>query len=247
MSAKFFIATMGRAPRLWLRLLLILGVLALGVAGQLRHASAADFPIDAVGRLIVDHDGVCTGFVVRSIERQAVSPSGAVVTIYENWLASAGHCIGRDLVFRQGQRSHQVEGILGYSGPGNRGHDVLVGVFFTDHPMPTLEPAFGEYPQVGDKVMLIGYGRNALMMRVGPVLGYDERGHMEIENFVSPGNSGGPVLIPGTRRVVGIGIETTLNVPRGLSPVVCQFGACPVKPPYVATHIDRLMGLVSFR
>jgi len=70
----------------------------------------------------------------------------------------------------------------------------MVGVFLTDHPMPALEPAFGEYPSPGDKLLLIGYGRGALMMRVGPVLGYDERGHMMIENFASPGNSGGPVL-----------------------------------------------------
>jgi hypothetical protein len=123
----------------------------------------------------------------------------------------------------------------------------MVAMFTTYLPMPTLEPAFAEYPKPGDKLMLIGYGRNALMMRVGPLLGYDERGHMEIQSYASPGNSGGPVLIPGTRRVVGIGIETTVDLPQWHAPTFCLFGTCPIKPPYVATHIDRLLGMVSFR
>jgi hypothetical protein len=122
----------------------------------------------------------------------------------------------------------------------------MVGVFLTDHRMPTLEPAFGEYPQPGDKLLLLGYGRGALMMRAGPVLGYDERGHLVIENFASPGNSGGPVVIPGTRRVVGVGIETTVEQRPGVPAFLCGLGACAVKPPYYAAHIDWLKGLVSF-
>jgi len=123
----------------------------------------------------------------------------------------------------------------------------MVAAFITERQMPTLEPAFGEYPQTGDKVMLVGYGRNALMIRVGPVVGYDERGHIVIENFASPGNSGGPVLIPGTRRVVGIGVETTLDIRQGVPRWYCGLGACGVKPPYYAVHVDRLLGVASFQ
>jgi len=123
----------------------------------------------------------------------------------------------------------------------------MVMVFFTRQPVPALEPAFGEYPSVGDRLLLIGYGRGALMMRVGPVLGYDARGHLVIESFASPGNSGGPVLVPGTRRVVGVAIETTLDVRQDVPRMFCGLGACGVKPPYYATHIDRLLGIVNLR
>ncbi len=239
--------TADRPPRRWQVVLLLLGVLVLASGGQLNPASAGASPVDAVGRLIVDNTGLCTAFVVRSIERQALSRSYGRVTMYENWLVSAGHCLGSKLVFSQQGTLHEVAGIVGFSSGGERGHDVMVAAFFTDHPMPTLEPAFGEYPRAGDTLMLIGYGRKALMMRVGPVVGYDERGDMVIENFASPGNSGGPVLIPGTRRVVGVGIEATLDLRPGVPVFFCRIGPCGVKPPYIATPIDRLLGVASFR
>lgn len=227
--------------------LLLLSALALTGIGQLGYAGAGGFPIDAVGRLFVNDDGVCTAFVIHSAERYVVDQFGRVVAVYENWLVSASHCIGTKLVFILNGTSHPVQGILGFSAGGPRGYDVMVMAFFTNHPVPALEPAFGEYPAIGDRLMLIGYGRGALMMRVGPVLGYDGRGHLVIESFASPGNSGGPVLIPGTRRVVGVGIETTLDVRPGVPLVVCGLGACGVKPPYYAAHIDRLLGMVNLR
>ncbi|HEU4798081.1 MAG TPA: trypsin-like peptidase domain-containing protein, partial [bacterium] len=127
------------------------------------------------------------------------------------------------------------------------GFDVMLLAFFTYLPINALEPAFGEYPRIGDKLMLVGYGHNALMMRVGPLTGYDDRGNMEIQGYASPGNSGGPVLIAGTRRVVGIGIETTVDRPQGASSFYCIVTSCGVKPPYVAAHIDRFLGVANFR
>lgn len=236
-----------RRGRLWLPVLITFSALALGPSGHLTQAASAGVsPIDAVGRLLIDDTGVCTAFLVRSTDQQALQ-HGHTTAVYENWMVSAGHCLGRKLIFVQHGTAYPIVAILGYSSSGLRGHDVLVGVFLSENPMPILEPAFGEYPEPGDKLLLVGYGRGALMMRVGPVLGYDERGHMMIENFASPGNSGGPVLIPGTRRVVGIGIETTLDMRPGVPAMYCGFAACGVKPPYYAAHIDRLMGVASFR
>ncbi len=236
----------GNAGYVRLAILLIWGTLALAGAGHLSRATAGEAPVEAIGRLLIDDTGICTAFVIRSVEQQTLN-GGRLAAIYENWVVSAGHCLGGKLAFMQRATAYPVIGILGFSSWGARGHDVLVGVFLTGHPMPALEPAFGEYPRPGDKLLLIGYGRGALMMRVGPVLGYDERAHMMIENFASPGNSGGPVLIPGTRRVVGIGIETTLDMRPGVPAMYCGFAACGVKPPYYAAHIDRLMGVASFR
>ncbi len=229
-----------------LKFLLIVGLFVLAGGGH-GHASAEVFPLDAIGKLVVDGSGVCTAFVVRSVPRHVPSRIGEPSVVYENWLVSAGHCLGNDLVFWQRGTSYPVSHVLAYSSGGTRGFDAMVATFTTYLPVPTLEPAFAEYPKPGDKLMLIGYGHNALMMRVGPLLGYDERGHMEIQSYASPGNSGGPVLIPGTRRVVGIGIETTVDLSKVNARALCFVGTCPIKPPYVAAHIDRLLGMVSFR
>lgn len=229
---------------IWRAALAMLAALAL--TGTAAASPGQVFPLDAIGRLTADGDRNCTAFVIRSIERRAPGSFGQYEVLYENWIATAGHCLGRDIIFQLGSRQYQVR-VVGFSGGGAQGYDVLIATFLTYQPVPTLEPAFGEYPQIGDNLMLIGYGRNVLMMRVGPLLRYDDRGHMEIHGFASPGNSGGPVLIPGTRRVVGIGIETTLQRPEGVSSVICAMGGCAVKPPYVASHIDRLRGVASFR
>ncbi len=233
--------------RHWLKLLSLCGVLAVAGVAHLGQASAEVFPLDAIGKLLADDNNVCTAFVVRSVERPLSGRYMMPRTVFENWLVSAGHCYGQRLTFWQPGAAYPVLRILGYSSGGDEGFDVMVATFITSRPRPTLEPAFEVYPQVGEPLLLIGYGRNVLMMRVGPLVGYDTRGHMEIQSYASPGNSGGPVLIPGTRRVVGIGIETTLDRPAGTSSLYCMLGACPVKPPYTATHIDRLRGVASFR
>lgn len=221
-------------------------ILAGAPAGLILEVSAEVFPLDAIGRLIIDDDGQCTAFVIRS-SQIAWSPAYRErPTMFENWLATAGHCLGQDMVFQQGRQAHAIRRLIGLSTWGTHGYDVMILAFYTHQRMPTLELAFGEYPQVGDKLMLIGYGRGALMMRVNQFLGYNERGHMEVDGVASVGNSGGPVLIPGTRRVIGIGIETTLARPAGVNESYCRFAGCPVKPPYVAAHIDRLRGIASF-
>ena len=231
----------------WPRYLVALAVLILlsGTPAATRDASAQVFPLDAIGRLVVDGNRVCAAFVVRSEERRVNVRYYGSSVFYENWIATAGHCFGDDLIFIQGLAWRRIPQVIGYSG-GAVGHDVMIASFTTPSRVPTLEPAFGEYPEVGDRLLLIGYSHGALMMRVSPLAGYDARGHMEIEGYASPGSSGGPVLIPGTRRVVGIGIETTLDRPADASPLYCVLVGCAVKPPYTAVHIDRIKGIARF-
>lgn len=220
------------------------------LAGLTLHsgiAPASNFPVDAIGRLSIDDRSVCTAFVVRSIERRAADRFGGGGVLFENWIASAGHCFGTDLVFKLGNTTHRIGRVVGYSSGRGSGFDVMVASFVTYTPIVPLEPAFGETPAVGDPLLLIGYGGKALMMRVGPLVRYDERGYMEIHSYASRGNSGGPVLIPGTRRVVGIGIETTVDRPAGTNNMYCMVAGCAVKPPYVAAPIDALKGIADFR
>jgi hypothetical protein len=216
------------------------------VAARPESVGGETFSTDAVGRLIIDGTRLCTGFVVRSTPRQLPYRLGGHTIAYENWIATAGHCHGGQLTFQQGTRKYDVH-VIGFSDAGTDSFDVMLMGFLTENPFPTLEPAFGVHPQVGDPLMLIGYGSRALMMRVGPLLRYDERGRLEIHGYASRGNSGGPVLIPGTRLVVGIGVETTIDKPEGAALFYCVLAQCAPKPPYIATPIDRLQGIASFR
>ncbi len=232
----------------WGRVVCVLGMLLLlgALIGRTEAAGGEVFPLDAIGRLIIDGYRLCTAFVVRSIPRQVPYRLGGSTTVYENWLATAGHCNGGKLIFQQGSRAHEAR-VIGFSTSGTDSFDVMLASFVTDKPVSSIEPAFGEYPRAGDPLMLIGYGSKALMMRVGPLVGYDDSGRMEIYGYASRGNSGGPVLIPGTRRAVGIGIETNIDKPAGTSFFYCMLAGCAPKPPYVAAHIDRLKGIASFR
>lgn len=238
----------GRGARRRLRGVCVCAIFVLaGLALHGQSAPASNFPVDAIGRLIVDDRGSCTAFVIRSIERRTADRFGGGAVLFENWVASAGHCVGTDLVLKLGGATHRIGRVLGYSSGRGGGFDVMVASFVTYSRIAALEPAFGEYPAVGDPLLLIGYGGKALMMRVGPLVRYDDRGYMEIHSYASRGNSGGPVLIPGTRRVVGIGIETTVDRPAGANSMYCMVAGCAVKPPYVASHIDALKGVADFR
>jgi len=225
-------------------LVVAVALILAGQPGDMRLAGAEAFPLDAIGRVLKGDQYLCTAFAVRSLERRGFNPYYAR-TVFENWIVTAGHCFAGDLWFQQGRNRHRITRVIGFSGDVE-GYDVLVAAFYTPTAVPTLELGFGEYPQPGDPLLLIGYARSALTMRVNPLLGYDARGHMEIAGYASPGTSGGPVLLPGTRRVVGIGIETTLDRPAGAAPLHCVFVACRIKPPYTAAHIDRIKGVARF-
>ncbi len=69
-----------------------------------------------------------------------------------------------------------------------------------------------------------------------------------IDGWIARGNSGGPVLIPGTRKVVGVMIETELLIPHGVSHpgIYCRNARCAPRPPYTATHVNHIVGLARF-
>lgn len=212
-------------------------------------------PIDALGRLTVDRTFLCTAFVVRSEPFAARAENDRWTerdnTIYRNWVVTAGHCVQGVEQFQYlpalGSNPHWGGRVVGFSGAGQ--HDIAVLWFYSYLPDSTLQPAFDHMPAIGDPLLLIGYGRRVLMARVGPLVGYDDRGHMVISSYATKGNSGAPVLIPGTRLVVGVGIETTLDAPPYVSNpyLYCLLAPCGVKPPYYAVHIDRLRGLIRWR
>ncbi len=216
---------------------LIFSLLAIAIDG-----AAQDLPVDAVGR-VVSETYLCTRFAVRSIERVSQNFRDGYSRYFETWVASAGHCAAaQELYFvRRGQPRERLWPI-GFSTSGRIGWDVFLASYFSAGVQPTLEPAWGIYPQPGDWVMLIGYGKRALMARVSQVRGYEGRGHLEVDGWAQPGNSGGPVLLLGTRRVIGIAVESTCAIPGP----ACRFGISYRKPPYVASHIDHLKALANW-
>jgi len=232
-------------PRRSVLTLLAALVLVAATLGETTSAGTEGFPVDAVGRLRVESTRLCTAFLFRSVEQRSTVPFGIPQVTYENWIATAGHCFGQRLLFQHGDAWFPVERVVAFSAGDARGYDILVATFPSPRPLPTLDPAFGVYPTVGDQLMLIGFGGRALMVRVDPLLDYDARGRMRIDGYASPGTSGGPVLIPGSRLVVGIGIASTVDRPVGAPSLHCVIARCGVKPPYIAVHIDKLKGLAN--
>ncbi len=232
-------------------ILVLVSVVALGAS---RNPAAADpyiFPVDAVGR-VLDGDKLfkCTGFVIESKKRTAVAPSERYYehasTWYENTLVTAGHCLEHIKYFTsKNGHLHLVQTVVGYSNHQN-GYDVLVARFSSFTVMPTLEPQYAYTIQPGEKLLLLGYGRTSLQINVNPFVGYSEQGDLIVDGLSGPGDSGSPVILPGTRSVVGILHSGTVNVPlEGRdNPYYCMFQSCPSTAPYHATPIDRILGIL---
>lgn len=203
----------------------------------------------AVGRLKVE-GGWCTAFVARSFPVTVQGRFGEGYTIYENWIVTAGHCAinTQYISFLPSTAGRQNyfwdESLIGMS----VGYDVALIKAWSFKLSPSLALSFGEEPTVGDSLMMVGYGRKSLMARVGRLVGYGELGEMVIDNYAQPGNSGAPVLIPGTNRVVGIGVGSTVNYPPGVNTPYpyCYVATCSRKPPYFAARVDWLRGLARW-
>jgi hypothetical protein len=218
-------------------------------------ASPADeFPWGAVGRLEIDDAGQCTGFVVKSTNRTAWNDGDEGDQVqYEDWVVTAGHCVhGSSFTFRAAGGGESASGgtVLGMSGPSQ--HDIAVLRFWTATKYQTLEPAMDYKAEIGEPLTIVSYGGGALMARVGPFAGYEEHtGDLMVSSYASKGSSGGPVLIAGTQRVVGIVTGAVPDIPKNVSPrnwqVYCILAGCAPKPPYYATSIDYLKGLVIWR
>src|SRR2546422_9503123 len=106
----------------WTKILCVLGTLVLltAVVGRTEAADAGASPTDAIGRLIIDGQRLCTAFVVWSSARRGAEGFGGRTTVYEHWLATAGHCYGGGVVFPPGGPREQA-GVLCFSRGGDTG------------------------------------------------------------------------------------------------------------------------------
>lgn len=238
------------------RLALVLATLLLLPLGLLTRPATADpvlIPLDAIGRVLdSDNQFKCTGFIIASIHRTPPAPSArysdTLTGWYENTLITAGHCLEYAKYFtsKDGQ-THPIQTIVGFS-DHTHGYDILIARFNTVAALPALEPAYHHPLNAGDSLMHIGYGRTALQINVNPFVGYSDRGDLVVDGISGPGDSGSPILLPGTRKVVGILHSGTVDVPdegRG-NPYYCLFQSCASTRPYYATPIDRIESLARW-
>src|SRR2546422_7278742 len=110
-----------REGRRWTKILCVLGTLVLltAVVGRTEAADDAS-PTDAIGRLIIDGQRLCTAFVVWSGARRGAEGFGGRTTVYEHWLATAGHCYGGKRVLQPGGQGEEGGG-HGFHGWGATG------------------------------------------------------------------------------------------------------------------------------
>src|SRR2546422_9086932 len=113
-----------REGRRWTKILCVLGTLVLltAVVGRPEAADADASPTDAIGRLIIDGQRLCTAFVVWSGARRGAEGLGGRTTVYEHWLATAGHCYGGKDVVQPGGEAYEARGI-GFCGGGSKRFD----------------------------------------------------------------------------------------------------------------------------
>ena len=217
------------------------------------------FPVDAVGRLVVDGKHLCTAFPVRT-EVIPFNPHADAdrAATHRNWLVTAGHCVGRQMVYRQPvmrfrtphglivypERTHPAFPV-GFSGRPPGGFDIAVLEYTTSYPAPVLQPAFNHELREGDSLLAVGYSRGVLYYSVGHYLGRNQDEQLIVDAVLSSGSSGGPVLIPGTRRVVGIIVEGTPKTDEE-GVYACIFKRCETDRPYKAVPISWILRVVRW-
>lgn len=225
--------------------------------GNALSSSGNTVPVEAIGRLVVDGKFLCTAFPVRTqvIPADPGSNNGAT---HRNWLVTAGHCLGNQMVYRQPmirvtsphglvvypERTHPVFP-LGFSGRPPEGFDIAVLEYTSSYPAPFLEPAFDSQLNGGDSLLAAGFSRGVLYVVVGRFLGRNADGQLIVDALLSRGSSGGPVLIPGTRRVVGIIVEGTPKR-RDERPYACVFTACETDRPFKAAPINWILQIIRW-
>lgn len=213
-------------------------------------------PIDAIGRLVLNGKFLCTAFVIRSEQLPALPHSERAT--YRNWLVTAGHCLEQTISRGQpaflanpseagiGDMPHSHPTVTaGFSGGRPWGLDIAVLMFWTSRPVPFLEPAFDYSPRGDDWLVAVGYPRGVLSFVVGGFLGRNEDQQLLVDARVSRGISGAPVLLPGTRKVIGIVVEGTVQQPAE-GEQACMLRICGVDRPYKAASIDWLRRIVRW-
>lgn len=206
-----------------------------------------------VGRLITAR-GRCTAFPIHNEE--FYNPYAANEIGYRVLFLTAGHCVTEVMHYEQptvvvdfgsnsvrmSPTSIPVRAIA--VSPIDIGYDLAVLGAVTLYPLPTLEIDGSYEPSVGEPLLQVGFGRGAWMARVGPFQGWNGDGMLVVWATASKGNSGGPVIVPGTKKVIGVGVHTSLAP--GSNSLSCLLAACPPVPPFYATSVRRLPGLIRW-
>jgi hypothetical protein len=232
---------------------LLVALLAAGIPSS-EAGAAGVLPTDAIGRLLVSGQFVCTAFVIRS-ERVA-SVDGGERPTYRNWVVTAGHCVipavsGGKPTFLVAPRGavpggHRTHPLVpaGFSGGRPWGYDVGVFVYWTLHPVPILEPLFNYPIRDGEWLLAAGFSRGVLSYSVGRYQSTTDD-LVAVDALLSQGSSGGPVVILGTRNVIGIVAEGTLKQPAAAAGP-CIFVACATERPYFAVPIDWVLRVMRW-
>jgi hypothetical protein len=205
----------------------------------------------SIGRLWIDHgQHMCTAFIVGSQRHEEPRD-----VYYRLLIATAGHCLKSDMQMElhaiQTQASdgrrirlpRQIAHVhpIAYS----RDWDILVGSAVSWWPMPTL--AIDPTPVApGAPLLVTGYGDGVLGAKLFPAAATQGRsGFLSVDGLIRPGYSGSPVLLAGTRRVVGIAVQQRLPDMRMW--FACAFGSdsCQFQPPYYAVPIHRVADLID--
>ncbi|MFN7088686.1 MAG: serine protease, partial [Candidatus Paceibacteria bacterium] len=127
-------------------------------------------------------------------------------SFWRNWILTAGHCddINPVLVDSQGKRWW----VNVYYRSSIDDYDLLVGWFGGPSPVTPLKLVADNHIRKGEKFLIIGYPGGSRMiveaqyLGMGPHLGKGSR--LAFNIALSPGFSGAPVLVPGTRKVKGM-------------------------------------------
>jgi len=234
---------------------LLVALLAAGMPSP-EAGAAGVLPVEAIGRLFVNGRFVCTAFVIRS-ERVA-TVDGEERPTYRNRVVTAGHCVTpalsggqptflvapRGAVPGQAHRTHPLVP-AGFSGGRPWGYDVGVFVYWTSHPVPILEPLFNHPLRDGEWLLAAGFSRGVLSYSVGRYQSTTEHDLVAVDALLSQGSSGGPVVILGTHKVIGIVVEGTLKQPAA-SDGPCIFGGCATERPYLAVPIDCILRVMRW-
>lgn len=224
-------------------------------------------PVNAVGRFYVGEDAVCTAWAAGSVLKTYRNFYRGPGAVWETRIVTAGHCVTlgftRTPRFFWNQPAQDVQygnmvvqmpavrvqaEVIAYSWSDSGGHDLAVLLVRSLWPVAALIPDFTHRPVAGDKLLLVGYGNGAFLPRVGVYEGREgETDALLVSGITSPGTSGGPVLIPGTNRVVGVNVRRNIRPEDARrEPGWCFIAACVPASPWIAAPMWPLQNILRW-
>jgi hypothetical protein len=206
--------------------ILLFGSSALGAPGEALRVNAA-----AIGRIRWER-GACTGFAVGSELVIGPQDSAYRVTVF-----TAAHCwhesarfyssarkivVRDDFSFWVAAESHRLK-LVAIS----ESLDVAAMTFWSTWPHPFLEIDLKYEPEIGDKILVVGYPRGTLMASAAEYVG-KQIGYETYRGVVDVGNSGSPAIDSSTGKVVAVLHSLKQVIPPELrgSPYACAIQQC---------------------